>query len=89
MKGASSSSATSSKALLADGADPNQALTSDGRTPVFIAAESGHLDVVKALLANGADPNQARTNGWTPLRMSEDFKHAAVAAALRAAGACP
>ena len=39
------------KALLAsDRSNPNEP-SHDGRTPIFKAAENGHLDVVKALLA--------------------------------------
>ena len=45
------------KLLLAPGvgADPNQATTDDGCTPLYISAQNGHDSVVKLLLAGGAD----------------------------------
>ena len=43
----------------------NKARTDDGVTPLFIAAQHGHLDVVKCLIANAADVNKARTKGAT------------------------
>ena len=54
-------------------ANPNQALTTDGATPLYIAAQEGGLDIVKALLANKAGPNQPRTDGWgTPLSIAAE-----------------
>ena len=47
--------------LLAHGADPNRARTSDGATALYIAAQNDHLEVVERLLAHGAKPNRART----------------------------
>ena len=44
----------------------NQAKT-NGATPLFIAAQEGHLPVVKLLLDREAAVNQAKTNGATPL----------------------
>ena len=38
--------------LLNAGADPNKATTDAGVTPLFMAAQSGHLDVVNTLLQN-------------------------------------
>ena len=38
-------------------------LTQDGTTPLFIASEHGHRDVVNILMQNGADINLAR-NVW-------------------------
>ena len=35
-------------------------LTQDGTTPLFIASERGHSDVVNVLIRNGADINLAR-----------------------------
>ena len=34
---------------------PVQAMTTDGATPVYIAAATGHVDVVKALLVHNAN----------------------------------
>jgi ankyrin repeat protein len=36
--------------LVDAGADVNSARTTDGATPVFIAAQNGHLEVVRALV---------------------------------------
>jgi len=43
-------------------------MTINGTTPLCIASEEGHLEVVKYLIGNGANINQAKTkNGATPL----------------------
>ena len=34
-------------------------LTQDGATPLFIASERGHSDVVNILIRNGADVNKS------------------------------
>ena len=47
--------------LIAAGADVNKAMTTDGNTPLFIAAEKGHLTVVTKLIAAGALVDKA----WT------------------------
>jgi ankyrin repeat protein len=45
----------------------NQATTTDGLTPIFIAAQHLQLSVVQMLLDRGAAVNQARnTDGTTP-----------------------
>ena len=79
------------QALLAAGAMPNLAATSDGVTPLLIAAQEGRLDIVQALLAApGIDPNLARTSdGATPLLSAAYNGHFDVIQALLAAGALP
>ena len=55
--------------LLAAGADPNIA-RDDGASPLFLACEKGHTEIVEKLLDAGADPHFARADGTTPLTMT-------------------
>ncbi len=57
----------SAKALIAAGADLNQASGGDKTSPLLIATLNGHFDLAKYLLDQGADPNAASDNGATPL----------------------
>ena len=54
------------RALLAQGADPNQK-DGNGLPPLVWAARLGHVEAVKALLEGGADQNlrDSFVNGWT------------------------
>ena len=45
----------STRSLCDAGADTNQAMT-DGRTPLFIASQKGHLEVVRCLCDAGSAP---------------------------------
>jgi hypothetical protein len=73
-------------ALLAGGTAVNHA-TVDGGTPLFFAAQQGHMEVVEALLAAGAAVNQSTLSGATPLYMAAQCGHAGVVRALLWAGA--
>lgn len=60
----------------------NQALKS-GKTPLHLAAERGHVEIVEALLKNGANPKLTDADGQTPLVLAEENNHAAIVALLR------
>ena len=67
----------------------NQALQ-DGATPLYVAAQDGHFDVVRCLVkAFAADINQAAHNGLTPLMTASFFKHADIVTWLVKEGADP
>ena len=59
----------------------------DGKTPLMVAAEKGHVEVVKSLLDHGADINDEEVNGWTALHISAIKAHTEVESLLRAKGA--
>lgn len=48
--------------------DVNQKMKDDA-TPLFLATNKGHTDIVKLLLDKGADPKPA-TDGPTPLELA-------------------
>ena len=54
-------------ALLADGADIDQASAGDGTSPILMATINGHYDLAMLLLERGADPNQTSHAGAAPL----------------------
>ncbi len=82
-----SDNGAATQVLLAQGADVN-ARTSDGSTPLDLAAASHGIETMKALLAHGADINAARysvgrfDDGWTPLHSTVTWHGDPVAAAL-------
>ena len=64
------------------GADVNHA-DQDGFTPLFVAAQIGHLEVARALVTElGADVNQATQDGFTPLHIAAQQGHLEVVRAL-------
>ena len=72
--------------LIAAGADKDKA-DKNGTTPLFLAAQNGHLNVVQSLIEAGVDVNQANKNGATPLYMAAQEGHTAVVGLLIEAGA--
>jgi cytohesin len=57
------------------------------RTPLQLAVENGHKDVVELLLANDADVNAKDDDGWTPLRYAAGDGQKGLAELLRQKGA--
>lgn len=48
---------------------------SGGWTPLHLAVEKNHLEVVKQLIWSGADVNVISNDGWTPLHVAVDEGH--------------
>jgi hypothetical protein len=75
------------EAAIKEGADINKA-RDDGFTPLFIAAENGHSEVVKHLLAKeGIEVNKAANNGFTPLHVAARKGHVNIGVILLIHGA--
>ena len=60
--------------LLAHKANVN-ARDNRGLTPLHLAADPGHKDVVEVLLANGAEINSKADDGETPLNIAAGENH--------------
>jgi ankyrin repeat protein len=50
-------------------------MTDNGMTPVYVASQEGHLEVVRELLGSDADPNMASDDGSTPLSIATKRRH--------------
>ena len=48
--------------------DPIQEVT--GTTPLHLAAEHGHMEVIRILLEHKADKDKSSPHGLTPLRLA-------------------
>ncbi|XP_077219256.1 protein VAPYRIN-LIKE-like [Tasmannia lanceolata] len=46
-----------------------------GRTPVHVAAASGHMEALKFCVLSGGDPNCVDFNGWSPLHCAAAEGH--------------
>ena len=75
------------RALIAAGADVDEADDKDGVTPLYMASLMGHLAVVKVLLKAGAGVNKPNKDGFTPLYMASYKGHLEVVEFLLAKGA--
>jgi ankyrin repeat protein len=59
----------------------------EGMTPLMVAAEGGHFDVVRLLVDAGADVNRRDSSGFTPLMGAARTGHAGMVRFLLARGA--
>ena len=55
------------KLLLNNNADVNASRSDNGATPLYVAAQNGHTEVVKLLLDNNADINAMTHHGQKPI----------------------
>ena len=82
----SSNDPTTTKVLLAAGADVN-AIDKDKETALHSAAMQGRTGIAKLLLEAGADVNARDDDGFTPLHSAAAWGHVELARMLLAAGA--
>jgi ankyrin repeat protein len=61
----------------------------DGATPLIIASQEGHLEVVRELLSRGANPRLVTNRGFTALSIATRKGRAAIIQLLTAALAAP
>ena len=71
------------KLLLDGGAQPNKENHNNGMTPLSIAAEFGHKEMIQLLLERGADPYKTDRWGRTPLHFALRWGHKEVEELLR------
>jgi len=72
--------------LLGEGANTEKA-RNQGATPLFMACQQGHDEVVRMLLGEGANEEKADNSGWTPLFIACTTGHTAVVKLLLDEGA--
>ena len=73
---------TKVKQLLDLGVNPNKVKNPLKTSPLHLAAESGHTEIVEILLEHGAHPNLPDIEGTTPLHLSIYYRHPATVEAL-------
>eukprot|EP00808_Paulinella_micropora_P020222 g82951.t1 len=81
--------ASAVRTLLDLKADPNPERKTNGCTPVYLASEKGHAQILQELLEAGGNPKQAAQTGATPVYIASANGHAECLKLLLAAGADP
>jgi hypothetical protein len=61
------------KWLITTHAEDVNAMCYDGRTPLHVACEQGHIDAVHLLIDHGAHVYSQNDMGWTPLHFASDM----------------
>lgn len=59
----------------------------DGASPLFIAAQNGHVRVAQLLISGGASVDQRRLDNASPLWIAAQMNHSAVVRLLLKCGA--
>lgn len=76
--------------LLANGADVNGRINRADKSPIFLAADEGHIEVIEVLLDHDADIVTLDNDGFTVLIRTMFRKHYDIVALLKEHGAtCP
>ncbi len=75
--------------LLENGADPNRLALPDGLTPLILAVEYDHFNIVRKLIKAGANPDHSSADFSTALKMARQQNHDAVYGYLVEHGATP
>jgi len=87
---ASSDDAEDAKKAIKKGANVEVMLGPPGITPLFVASEMGHFEVVEVLIEAGANVSTVReSDGATPLFVASEFGHTEVVTLLLDADADP
>jgi ankyrin repeat protein len=73
-------------ALIADAKAAIDLPNHKGSTPLYVAAQHGHVKVIKALLRGGASVHLPNHNGFTPLLIACQHGHVDVVRQLLSAG---
>ena len=61
------------KVLINAGGNVNQALTTDGSSPLWMASQEGNVNTVKVLIEAGGNLNQATTDDGSQLLIDENI----------------
>ena len=67
------------KSSIAKGVDLTATIDTRGFTPLHLAVEAGHMDIIRLLLESGVEVNIKSTYGWTPLKIAAREGHLEIA----------